>query len=211
MTISNKLFTKTLLKPRLPPCHADSVGMVPLLLVAQAPILAKSFFVCSRMDSPYEKYHYYVTDDPKTLCPECKSKMSMKLSYVGSDVKDENLPSYACNGYVKGVVTYMIMDDLVVNPMSTISSMTLLNRLSIKDVSSLEEKVVHLGLGEGVALLKASLESKTVLTDVFLAKRKLVCKGNKRGGDSSKWKLEGGTDAYHCFVKTVHGIQHLFD
>ncbi|GAB4857101.1 hypothetical protein Ancab_015013 [Ancistrocladus abbreviatus] len=179
----------SLLKPSLPPCNADSVGMVLLLSVAEAPILAKSFFGCprmnnfsygssrmnnfpygsSRMNSSYE-YHFYVTDDPKNFCPECQSKMSKKLNYVGSDVKDENLPSYAYDGYVKGVVTYMIMDDLVVKPMSTISSITLLNQFSIKDVSSLEEKVVHLGLDEGVALLKASLESKTILTDVFLAK-----------------------------------------
>ncbi|GAB4857102.1 hypothetical protein Ancab_015014 [Ancistrocladus abbreviatus] len=173
----------SLLKPRLPPCNADSVGMVPLLSVAQAPILAKSFFGCSRtnnswyesslmnssygssrMNSSYE-YHFYVTDDPKNFCPACQSKMSKKLNYVGSDVKDENLPSYAYDGYVKGVVTYMIMDDLVVKPMPTISSITLLNQLSIKDVSSLQEKVVHLGLDEGVALLKASFESNTVLTD----------------------------------------------
>ncbi|GAB4857112.1 hypothetical protein Ancab_015023 [Ancistrocladus abbreviatus] len=76
------------------------------------------------------------------------------------------------DGYVMEKVTYMIMDDLVVKPMSTISGITLLNRFSIKDVSSLEEKVVHLGLGEGMAALwKASFESNTVLTDVFLAKK----------------------------------------
>ncbi|GAB4857131.1 hypothetical protein Ancab_015042 [Ancistrocladus abbreviatus] len=75
------------------------------------------------------------------------------------------------NGFVKGLVNYMIMDDLVVKPMSTVSSITLLNQFNINDVSFLEEKVVHLGLREGVALLKASLESKTVLTDVFLAKK----------------------------------------
>ncbi|GAB4857126.1 hypothetical protein Ancab_015037 [Ancistrocladus abbreviatus] len=170
----------SLLKPSLPPCNADSVGMVPLLSVAQAPILAKSFFGCSRinnssygssrMNSSYE-YHFYVTDDPKNFGPECQSKMSKKLNYVGSDVKDENLLSYAYDGYAKGVVTYMIMDDLVVKPMSTISGITLLNQFSITDVSSLQEKVVHLGLDEGVALLKASFESNTVLTDVFLAKK----------------------------------------
>ncbi|GAB4857129.1 hypothetical protein Ancab_015040 [Ancistrocladus abbreviatus] len=153
-----------LLKPSLPPCNADSVGMVPQLSIDQAPILAKSFFRCSG-----SQHHLYVTDNPKTLCPQCNCNLSTKLNYVRYDVKDENLPSY--DGYVKGVVTYMIMDDLVVKPMSTISSITLLNRFSIKDVSSLEEKVVHLGLDEGVALLKASFESKTVLTDVFLAKK----------------------------------------
>ncbi|GAB4857135.1 hypothetical protein Ancab_015046 [Ancistrocladus abbreviatus] len=56
-----------------------------------------------------------------------------------SDVMDENLLSY--DGYVKGVVTCMIMDDLVVKPMSTISSITILNQFRVKDVGSLEEKV----------------------------------------------------------------------
>ncbi|KAB2596070.1 hypothetical protein D8674_031520 [Pyrus ussuriensis x Pyrus communis] len=65
-------------------------------------------------------------------------------------------------GYVKGVVTYMIMDNLEVKPMSTISSISVLNRFNIKEVGVLEEKV----------LLKASLESNTVLTNVFLGKKK---------------------------------------
>ncbi|PWA61251.1 hypothetical protein CTI12_AA376640 [Artemisia annua] len=71
-------------------------------------------------------------------------------------------------GFVKGVVTYMVMDDLVIAPMSTISSVALLNRFNIKDVSALEEKVVKLGMNEGLELLKHALGSKTVLTNVFL-------------------------------------------
>ncbi|GAB4857119.1 hypothetical protein Ancab_015030 [Ancistrocladus abbreviatus] len=103
-----------------------------------APIPAKRIFGCSRMNS-LNQYHIYLTEDPQTSCPECKSRMSMKLNYVGSDVMDENLLSY--DGYVKGVVTCMIMDDLVVKPMSTISSITILNQFRVKDVGSLEEKV----------------------------------------------------------------------
>ncbi|KAK9059760.1 hypothetical protein SSX86_020464 [Deinandra increscens subsp. villosa] len=71
-------------------------------------------------------------------------------------------------GFVKGLVTYMVMDDLVVSPMSTISNITLLNKFNIKDLGGLEEKVVHMGMNEGLELLKHSLNSKTVLTDVFL-------------------------------------------
>ncbi|PQQ12360.1 uncharacterized protein Pyn_27551 [Prunus yedoensis var. nudiflora] len=55
-----------------------------------------------------------------------------------------------------------------VQPMSTISSIAMLNKFNVKDVGALEERVVQLGLPEGLKLLKASLESKTVLTDVFL-------------------------------------------
>lgn len=51
-------------------------------------------------------------------------------------------------GYVKGVITYMIMDDLVVRPMSTISSITLLNKFNVMDVGVLEEKMVDIGTDE---------------------------------------------------------------
>jgi Protein of unknown function (DUF674) len=56
--------------------------------------------------------------------------------------------SSAEGGCVKGVVTYSVMDDLTVVPLSAISSITLLNKFHIKDLSSLEEKSVFLGLQE---------------------------------------------------------------
>ncbi|CAN1269392.1 hypothetical protein LINPERPRIM_LOCUS13566 [Linum perenne] len=71
-------------------------------------------------------------------------------------------------GFVKGVVAYMVMDNLEVKPMSTISSITLLNKFNIQQVGALEEKVVELGMDKGLNLLKASLECKSVLTSVFL-------------------------------------------
>ncbi|KAL0003001.1 hypothetical protein SO802_016782 [Lithocarpus litseifolius] len=59
-----------------------------------------------------------------------------------------NTGSSGGGGYVKGLVTYMIMDDLEVKPMSTISSITLLNKLNVKHIGALEEKVVELGMDE---------------------------------------------------------------
>ncbi|KAM0046181.1 hypothetical protein Hdeb2414_s0009g00312911 [Helianthus debilis subsp. tardiflorus] len=71
-------------------------------------------------------------------------------------------------GFVKGQVTYMVMDDLSVSPLSAIANIALLNKLNVKDLGALEEKVVHISMNEGLQLLKHSLNSKTVLTDVFL-------------------------------------------
>ncbi|KAL7084923.1 hypothetical protein ACP275_14G252000 [Erythranthe tilingii] len=71
-------------------------------------------------------------------------------------------------GFVKGVVTYMVMDDLAVIPLSTISSITLLHKFQVKELSSLEEKVVTFGMDEAVKLLNASMQTKKVLTEVFL-------------------------------------------
>ncbi|KAM3307873.1 hypothetical protein P3S67_009617 [Capsicum chacoense] len=59
----------------------------------------------------------------------------------------------ATKGFVKDVVTYMVTDDLVVKPMSTISCIALLNKFNVKDVGVLEELVVSFGMEEcaGVA------------------------------------------------------------
>ncbi|KXG31840.1 hypothetical protein SORBI_3003G066000 [Sorghum bicolor] len=71
-------------------------------------------------------------------------------------------------GFVRDAVTYTVMDDLSVTPMSNISSIALLHRLGVEDLGALEEKTVKIGYQEGLEILKASLHSKTVLTDVFL-------------------------------------------
>ncbi|KAF5794790.1 hypothetical protein HanXRQr2_Chr08g0332081 [Helianthus annuus] len=107
----------------------------------------------------------YVTDDPKAGCPNCRNGMSYEVAYVSTEATKAAVEEV---GFVKGVVTYMVMDDLVVKPMSTISTITLLNKLSIKDVCVLEEKEVQFGMEEGLKLLKASLVCKNVLTRVFL-------------------------------------------
>nr|XP_011470613.1 PREDICTED: uncharacterized protein LOC105353286 [Fragaria vesca subsp. vesca] len=51
------------------------------------------------------------------------------------------------------------------------SSITLLNRFNVKGVGVLQEKAVDLGMQEGVKLVKASLQSKSVLTSVFIGKK----------------------------------------
>ena len=52
-------------------------------------------------------------------------------------------------GVTCGFVKEMVMDDLVVKPISVVSSITALNSyFNVKDVSSLQEKVVNLGMKE---------------------------------------------------------------
>jgi hypothetical protein len=75
-------------------------------------------------------------------------------------------------GYVKGLVTYMVTDGLEVTPMSAISSITLISKFSVNKDVELAEKFVSVGMDEGLGLLKAALRSDTVLSDVFLAKKK---------------------------------------
>ncbi|GAU12157.1 hypothetical protein TSUD_01230 [Trifolium subterraneum] len=78
------------------------------------------------------------------------------------------------NGIVKDGVTYMVMDDLVIHPLfSAISMVELLNsKLNIKDITYLQEKVVELGVDEGIKLLEACMQSnsKMILTSIFINK-----------------------------------------
>ncbi|KAK8662355.1 hypothetical protein V6N13_091933 [Hibiscus sabdariffa] len=110
-----------------------------------------------------------VTNEPNTICSTCaRHAMKHNVTFVNPT----NKPSYSDKvGFVKGAASYMIMDDLVVRPMSTESIITLLNEFNTKDVGDLEVKVVGVGVNEGVKLLKASLWSKTAITDVFLEKK----------------------------------------
>lgn len=49
-------------------------------------------------------------------------------------------------GFLKRLLTYMVMDKLAVEPMSTISGITMLNKFNIKDVTSLEEKIIDMSM-----------------------------------------------------------------
>lgn len=96
----------------------------------------------------------YVSDDPSAICPNCGNRMSNQMSYVAPPLAAKSGAILSSEGgYVKGVVTYMIMDDLEVQPMSTISSIAMLNKFNVKDVGALEEKVVQLGLQESCITL----------------------------------------------------------
>ncbi|KAF8365201.1 hypothetical protein HHK36_032785 [Tetracentron sinense] len=149
----------------LNPVSATSVSQIPLLLPCTDASTARKYYRCSNCSNR-------VTDNPSTNCPNCNRKMSSELTYVDPNSTTANASSSTGEGgYVKGVVTYMVMDDLVVTPMSTISSITLLNKFNVKDLSSLEEMEVDFGMQEGLELLRASFQSTTVLTHVFLGKK----------------------------------------
>ncbi|XP_039159564.1 uncharacterized protein LOC120289099 [Eucalyptus grandis] len=57
-------------------------------------------------------------------------------------------------GYVRDVVTYVVMDDLTVKPMSIISCVTLFNRFNVHEIGDLEERVVDFGLDKAANFLE---------------------------------------------------------
>ncbi|XP_037473996.1 uncharacterized protein LOC119350101 [Triticum dicoccoides] len=75
-------------------------------------------------------------------------------------------------GHVKATETYIVTDGLNVTPMTTISASTLINRFALHKDTELAEKVVGFGMNEAMALLTAVMGSDTVLSDVYLAKKK---------------------------------------
>ncbi|CAO2161110.1 unnamed protein product [Urochloa humidicola] len=103
-------------------------------------------------------------------------------------------------GFVRGRVTFTVMDDLTLMPMSNISTIARLHGLGIglDDCGALEERTVKIGYQEGLEILKAALkDSKTVLTDVFLAKKKekrARTTSDKNGGTSQQHEKKARND-----------------
>uniref|UniRef100_A0A6N2MRZ5 DUF674 domain-containing protein n=1 Tax=Salix viminalis TaxID=40686 RepID=A0A6N2MRZ5_SALVM len=136
---------------------------------------------------PQDQKLYYCSRHPgsvshtrNSVCSRCSSDGYGSSYHLDQEVKfavknvptSTNTPPSDQGGYVKGLVTYTVTDDLSVSPMSMVSVVGLLNKFNIKDFGVLKEKVVEFGIDEGIELLKASLFSKDALTAVFLLKDK---------------------------------------
>ncbi|KAF0918243.1 hypothetical protein E2562_023326 [Oryza meyeriana var. granulata] len=145
-----------------------------------APLATKLY---RRSLSRFSDCYDYVSTVINLACqlPQCDGKMTLAVKHVvssssssttgssGSKAAPVPAPSAVAGpGFVQGVVTYTIMDDLMVAPVFT----TTLLKSGVTDIKSLQEKTVQTGYIEGLAMLKASLQSKTVLTDVFIGKKR---------------------------------------
>ncbi|KAL2458940.1 hypothetical protein Fot_55226 [Forsythia ovata] len=150
--IQNSQNKNILLKPLAP----IPITSVPLLLLNDKPT-RKKFYRCSHCYCSSD----YVADDPTATCPSCKHLMNKTMNYVDPS-RLANKGSNEGQGFVKGVVTYMVMDDLTVKPTSGISSIALLNKLNVKELAELRQKEVILEMNE------ASLHTNEVLTTIFL-------------------------------------------
>lgn len=129
----------------------------------------QTFYRCAY--TGYTNCRDYITDEQGKACPIGRNSMTTVANYLpssGASGSGQVVAQSAAKGFVQGIVTYTVVDDLTVTPMSTISGITLLSTFAVKDLGDLQETTVQLGYNEGLAILKASLQSKTVLTDVFL-------------------------------------------
>ena len=112
----------------------------------------------------------YVSNTQNSVCSQCRSPgygtcyLSQEVKFaVTNDSTSINAPPSDQGGYVKGLVTYTVTDDLSVSPMSMVSVVCLLNKFNIKDFGVLEEKVVEFGIDEVLVFLN-SVEKCSSLT-----------------------------------------------
>lgn len=127
-----------------------SGAIVPLLLpsVEQSytAVKAEKFYKCGN----HQKCTYVaVANDRRAICPSCSSSMNSELRYVDYPQTDIKASSSSEGGYVKGLITYMVTDDLDVKPISmSTDSGTLLSKFNVTDVGAVEEKMVDFGMDE---------------------------------------------------------------
>jgi len=115
----------------------------------------------------------YFSDIKGSVCPSCYCYMDEEMRHVRNNGLVIGTTS---KGFVVGTTTYTITDDLSITPASSVSSINLLAQCGVKDLSTVQQRTVTIGSEEALEILLASLKSKTVLTDVFLPKKKVCCK-----------------------------------
>ncbi|KAK3160367.1 hypothetical protein QOZ80_1BG0058580 [Eleusine coracana subsp. coracana] len=112
-----------------------------------------------------------VTDERGVVCPLCHSATTVTARLVKGGDKDEG-SSTSSTTTAPGLGCYGIMDDLAFRNMAeegSLSRAALLAELGVaEDPAAVREEVVPLGYKQGLTMLWASLQTKTVLTDVFL-------------------------------------------
>jgi hypothetical protein len=120
------------------------------------PPTPQRYFRCSAYMNPCRGNPTNVTDVSGLPCPACRQPMTVEMRLAPGDAHGKLALAQAQEaaglggggGYVREVVTYLVMDDLTVVPMSTISAIMLLKKFDVKDCSALEEMTVELGTKE---------------------------------------------------------------
>eukprot|EP00268_Persea_americana_P048963 TRINITY_DN520_c0_g1_i9.p1 TRINITY_DN520_c0_g1~~TRINITY_DN520_c0_g1_i9.p1 ORF type:complete len:504 (-),score=78.48 TRINITY_DN520_c0_g1_i9:688-2199(-) len=108
----------------------------------------------------------YIKDYGNWTCSHGANKMQLRTL----NPKYPNAAMEQGGTFMVGQAVFMVTDELIVKPLSSISGVSLLSRLNI-NINDLEERFVTVGKAEALSILKASLISKTVLSDVFSSKK----------------------------------------
>ncbi|KAJ8639410.1 hypothetical protein MRB53_016104 [Persea americana] len=125
------------------------------------------YYICSSWDCCFYE-HCLVSTVENTQC-RCGKTMDRKIS----EKKDEGVKdAHGGDGvFVKGKMRFMITDNLQVSVVSSSTFFAALRELGISDASVLEERNVNVGEEEAMSLLKTSLISNAVFSNVFCSKK----------------------------------------
>eukprot|EP00268_Persea_americana_P034015 TRINITY_DN3365_c0_g1_i2.p1 TRINITY_DN3365_c0_g1~~TRINITY_DN3365_c0_g1_i2.p1 ORF type:complete len:385 (-),score=59.07 TRINITY_DN3365_c0_g1_i2:651-1805(-) len=148
-----------LLNPKLPPYF----GTKNQLLEIEDQVPRKPKFVCC---ATFRGFAAFITS-PRICCHS--SRRDVQLSTT-----NPKLPGAVTElggAFAAGQATFMEIDELAVKPLSTMSGISLLSKFNIP-ISDIEEQVVCIGEKEAMSLLKASLVSNSVLSNVFYPKNR---------------------------------------
>ncbi|XP_058739946.1 uncharacterized protein LOC131612151 isoform X2 [Vicia villosa] len=116
----------------------------------------------------------------------------------------------AQEGYVKGPSLFMATNDLSLEPMSPTSTISLLNQLETPP-SNIIEKVVFIGVKEGLSILKAALTSTSALTNGLGHLLTQAHDKEEDEEDESYWKRNWSRiRTYSIALNCIFIILHLF-
>ncbi|KAB1224825.1 hypothetical protein CJ030_MR1G004774 [Morella rubra] len=87
-----------------------------------------------------------ISNKYNSACPSCASRTSYEVQYTAKNHAKAGSASEEV--YVKGLVTYMVMDDLSVAPISMIAGIAVLNKCNISEFHVFEERTVGFGIDE---------------------------------------------------------------
>lgn len=140
-----------------------------ILRIKSAPIV---YYVCgSQRNCGRGSTHYMATQSGGRCACGQPLGYEVQLQNPVPVEQEPAMPAAAVpsrgGGYVKETVTFIITNKLEISPASTITSINLLNKLNVRDLSDLGERNVNVGRNEALELLHACLVSTTALDDVF--------------------------------------------
>ncbi|KAL5801555.1 hypothetical protein ACOSQ3_033187 [Xanthoceras sorbifolium] len=88
-----------------------------------------------------------IAEVPNLTCSTCKGRVDKEMSYVPPS--PANFPVPVEGGFLKGLATYIVMDNLEFMPMSAKMFVSLLKKSDVKDLDAvLDEIEVDLGVEE---------------------------------------------------------------
>ncbi|KAL1193843.1 hypothetical protein V5N11_031969 [Cardamine amara subsp. amara] len=138
-----------------------------------------SYYNCRAqlLDVAFEEmpeYECLVSNDPYRYSTSSCSKLAKKIQknvLAGGEriaklisVDSKSKATSDAIGLVKGETNFIVSDDLVVTPMNSSSTISLLSKLKMS-ISDIEEQVISIGKTEATSLLRASLITTSALTN----------------------------------------------